>query len=596
MDRHEPLSEYLARLEFWRESHSADQKIFIQLGNFRLGLVLLTVLLGWLAFFKDAFSGWLLLAPLAVFIALIVYHERVARRQQLAERGIAYYDRGVTRLDDRWAGTGNPGDRFANPEHIYSGDLDLFGKGSLFELLCVARTAEGEQTLAGWLLAPAPAAEVQSRQEAVADLRSRVQLREDIALLGEDVRSGVHAAALAAWGAAKPIRFLAGARWIALALSAWNLVAFILFMSQGVSARTLLIGVGVTLLFGVLLRRPTLEVIGSVDTPSSDLQVLALLLARLEKEQFEAPRLRELRAALDVAGLPASHRIARLRRWMEFLDSSDHLLVRVIGPALLWRQQAAMAIESWRQQTGPRVGNWIAAVAELEALSSLAALAYERPHWTVPELVDDGPMFEGDVVRHPLMNPSRAVPNDVAIGGNLRLLIISGSNMSGKSTLLRAVGLNTVLAWAGSVVAAQRLKVSLVTVAASMRVVDSLQDGKSRFYAEITRLRQMMDLTLAKRPVLFLLDELLSGTNSHDRRIGAEAVVRTLVERGAIGFVTTHDLALTQIASSINDRAVNVHFEDQLENGQIHFDYKMRSGVVERSNALELMRAVGLEV
>ena len=596
MDRHDPLSEYLARLEFWRDSYSADQKIFIQLGNIRLGLVLLTVLLGWLAFFKDVFSGWFLLAPLAVFIGLLVYHERVARRQQLAQRGTAYYDRGVTRLDDRWAGTGNPGDRFANPEHIYSGDLDLFGKGSLFELLCVARTAEGEQTLASWLLGPAPPTEVRSRQVAIADLRQRIQLREDVALLGDDVRSGVHAAALAAWGAAKPIRFLPGARWIALALAVWNIVAFLMFMSQGISARVLLAGIGVTLLFGIVLRRPTLEVIGSVDTPASDLQVLALLLARLEKEQFEAPRLRDLRAALDVAGMPASHRIARLRRWMEFLDSSDHLLVRVIGPALMWRQQAAMAIEAWRQRTGPRVGDWIAAVAELEALSSLAALAYERPQWTVPDLVDDGPMFHGEVVRHPLMNPTRAVPNDVQIGGDIRLLIVSGSNMSGKSTLLRAVGLNTVLAWAGGVVAAQRLRVSQVTVAASMRVVDSLQDGKSRFYAEITRLRQMMDLTLAERPVLFLLDELLSGTNSHDRRIGAEAVVRTLVERGAIGFVTTHDLALTQIATAINRRAVNVHFEDHLEDGRIHFDYKMRPGVVERSNALELMRAVGLEV
>jgi DNA mismatch repair ATPase MutS len=232
----------------------------------------------------------------------------------------------------------------------------------------------------------------------------------------------------------------------------------------------------------------------------------------------------------------------------------------------------------------------------LEALSSLAALAYERPHWTAPELVEDGPLFEAEVLRHPLMNPNRAVPNSVRVGGHRPLLIVSGSNMSGKSTLLRAVGLNTVLAWAGSVVAAQRLRVSPVAVAASMRVVDSLQDGKSRFYAEITRLRQIMDLTGTKRPVLFLLDELLSGTNSHDRRIGAEAVVRTLVERGAIGFVTTHDLALTQIADSIDGRAVNVHFEDQLEAGQIHFDYTMRPGVVERSNALELMRAVGLDV
>jgi DNA mismatch repair ATPase MutS len=168
--------------------------------------------------------------------------------------------------------------------------------------------------------------------------------------------------------------------------------------------------------------------------------------------------------------------------------------------------------------------------------------------------------------------------------------------MSGKSTLLRSVGLNAALAWAGAPVTATRLRISPVAVGASIRIVDSLQDGKSRFYAEITRLRQIVEMTSASTPVLFLLDELLSGTNSHDRRIGAEAVIRTLVLRGATGLVTTHDLALTDIRSQLDGQAVNVHFEDHLEDGQMHFDYRLKPGVVARSNALELMRAVGLDV
>jgi DNA mismatch repair ATPase MutS len=184
----------------------------------------------------------------------------------------------------------------------------------------------------------------------------------------------------------------------------------------------------------------------------------------------------------------------------------------------------------------------------------------------------------------------------VRLGEETRLWIVSGSNMSGKSTLLRTIGINTVLAWAGAPVRAARMKISPLSLGASIRVQDSLQDGRSRFYAEITRLREIVALTAAERPVLFLLDELLSGTNSHDRQIGASAIVRALIDRGALGLITTHDLALARIADSLPRRAVNVHFADTLENGELHFDYRLHQGVVERSNALDLMRAVGLEV
>ena len=214
-----------------------------------------------------------------------------------------------------------------------------------------------------------------------------------------------------------------------------------------------------------------------------------------------------------------------------------------------------------------------------------------------PELVAEaGPFFDGSDVRHPLIPRDHAVGNDVRLGGECKLWIVSGSNMSGKSTLLRAVGLNAALAWAGAPVCCARLRVSPLRIGASIRVNDSLVDNKSRFYAEISRLRDIVDLARAGQPTLFLLDELLSGTNSHDRRIGAAAVIQGLVERGAIGLVTTHDLALAEITGTLGERARNVHFEDHIENGEIHFDYHLRPGVVERSNALELMRAVGLDV
>ncbi|HUS04758.1 MAG TPA: hypothetical protein VMZ52_00565, partial [Bryobacteraceae bacterium] len=237
-----------------------------------------------------------------------------------------------------------------------------------------------------------------------------------------------------------------------------------------------------------------------------------------------------------------------------------------------------------------------AAVGELEALCSLSGYSAEHPADPFPEFVTEGPLYAAERLAHPLLPVEGTVANDLRLDGSKRLLLVSGSNMSGKSTLLRSVGLNAVLAWAGAPVRAKSFRISPLSIGASMRVQDSLQDGKSRFYAEITRLRQIVDLAGSESPLLFLLDELLSGTNSHDRLIGAEALVRGLVEKGAIGLVTTHDLALAHIVESLGDHAANVHFEDHLENGRIAFDYRMRPGIVEKSNAIELMRSVGLDV
>ncbi|HEY8459716.1 MAG TPA: DNA mismatch repair protein MutS, partial [Blastocatellia bacterium] len=315
-----------------------------------------------------------------------------------------------------------------------------------------------------------------------------------------------------------------------------------------------------------------------------------------EQERFEAPMLLRLRNELDADGKPPSRQIARLSRLIQILDSLKNQFFAPIAFVLLIPAQLALAIERWRQRAGAKIPQWLGAVAEIEALSSLAGYAYEHPRDPFPELVDGEALFDGESLAHPLIAESRSVRNDVRLGAGPRALIVSGSNMSGKSTLMRTVGTNVVLALAGAPVRATRLRLSPLAIGASIHILDSLQTGASRFYAEITRLRQIVELTKGDLPLLFLLDEILSGTNSHDRLIGAEAVVRGLVERGAIGVVTTHDLALTRIVETLNGRAANVHFEDRLENGKMLFDYKMRPGVVRRSNALELMRSVGLQV
>ena len=592
-----PLAEYQNRLAERQAVAERDEKRFRRIGNARLATGILGVIVAFFVFGETVLSPWWLVIPAFAFSVLVVIHARVVERLERAQRAVAFYQRGLARLENHWMGSGETGERYRNPSHVYEEDLDIFGKGSLFELLCTARTRSGEDTLARWLLAPASRDEAAQRQKAVGELRDRLDLREDLAVLGEAFRSGIDSEMAARWGKAPAVKFPTGAPLIAAILASAVVVTFSLYMASVITRTPVLSAVFITLGYGFFLGSRTLQVAGSVNSPARDLAILAKLMDRLESDHFEALLLQRLQEELGASGLVASLQISKLERLVARLDWQRNIVFTFIAMALLWSAQIAMAIERWRRISGPHISDWISVVGEFEALIALAGYSYEHPHDSFPQLLDaTSGRLEARRLGHPLMTESQCVPNDVRLGGDLRLLIVSGSNMSGKSTLLRAVGLNMVLAWAGAPVRAEKFAVSSLTVGASIRVMDSLQDGKSRFYAEITRLREIVSLASGDRTVLFLLDELLSGTNSHDRKIGAEAIVRSLVDRGAVGMITTHDLALAHIADDLPGRAMNVHFADTLENGRLHFDYQLMPGIVERSNALDLMRSVGLEV
>jgi MutS domain V len=562
----------------------------------------------------EAGARWIAL-PSALFVGLVLVHDRVIRGRRRAEGATRLYENGIARAEDRWAEGDGRSARFEERAHPYAADLDLFGRGSLFERLSVARTSMGEETLAAWLNTPAPVAVIRDRQHAIEELRPALDLREDVALLGMDVRAEVHPQALGAWASAAPLPCpvaatlgLGGARALAALLGAANLVALWSWLA-GHSGP--LMALGALLLasaYARSLRVSVQPVLIGVDKRAGELKILALLLQRLERERFQTRALIALRAELDTSlggGAPhitASRRIARLSLLVSMVEMRRNQIFAVVGWSSLWTTQLALAIEQWRREFGPAVARWLSAVGEVEALMSLATYAFDHPDYPFPTLAEKGPIFEADAIGHPMLPASKRVPNDVTLGAGdgdrpfPHLLVISGSNMSGKSTLLRTVGINAVLALAGAPVCAQRLTISRLAIGASMRLNDSLQGGRSRFFAEITRLRQIVELAAGPTPVLFLLDELLSGTNSHDRRIGAQAVVRKLLDSGAIGLATTHDLALTEIAVELGDLADNVHFEDHLNGETIGFDFQMRPGVVRKSNALALMRAIGLLV
>lgn len=564
------------------------------IGNARLIVGMAAVVLAFFVFGRVSVSPFWLILPVVVFIVLAVWHSRVFSSLECAKRSTAFYEKGLARVQNRWAGAGEQGNRYRDPAHVYAEDLDIFGKGSLYELLCTARTRAGEDLLAGWLLSPATAAEVLDRQEAISETRANVDFREEFNLVGEDFRSEFHPASLSHWAERPAVRFPPGTRAAAAIITSATLITFALYMASILTRTPFLACLLLDLALGFALRPRVSAVADSVESPARDLALASQMLRMIEGRPFRAAMLRRLRGELETNGRAASAHIADLERLVDRLDWQHNLFFAPFAAILQWSTHLSVAIEKWRARWSGDIRRWLDVIAEWEALSALATYSFENPADPFPELIVTETCFDAGQLAHPLMPRSKCVPNDVSLGGAVQLLIVSGSNMSGKSTLLRSVGLNTVLAWAGAPVRAARLRISPLHVGASIRVLDSLQDGRSRFYAEITRLRQILDLTERDRPVLFLIDELLSGTNSHDRRIGAGAIVKGLIERGAAGIITTHDLALVHIAEELPGRARNLHFADVLKDGALLFDYRLQEGVVQRSNALELMRSVGL--
>ena len=602
----------------------------------RLAAVLLAAVLVWLSIQERLLPLPVAAVPALVFVALVVLHERVVRRVTLLERRRTFYRHTLARLDGDWREGGREGSRFVaeHAGHLYADDLDLFGPSSLFQMLSRSRTRGGDELLAAWLLAPAPPETVRRRQDAVKELAPLLDFRERLAVRGVAARSELDPAALAGWAERDASGGLPGgsrgrvlARTLLALAAAVNVITLAGWLSWGWGPSPFLAAAVLEILWSLSVRRRLAAAVAGVARASGDLNLVAVLLDIIERERFENPLLVELSGALrNEDGTTASTGAKRLRRLVDLLDSMRNAFFVPFGLLLLWTPQVAWAIDSWRRRHGDRIGPWLRVVAEIEALASLASHAFEHPKHVFPAVVapeGERPLLlVGRDLGHPLLPEAECIPNDVVLsarptnaerGGTApgaeplddggdpgtppQALIVSGSNMSGKSTLLRAVGANVVLALAGAPVRARSLRLVPLAIGSSIQLRDSLAAGQSRFYAEIVKLTSVLDLTGRKTPVLFLLDEIFHGTNSHDRRVGAEALIRGLLDRGAIGLVTTHDLALARIAGdSTSSRLRNVHFQDRLEDGRIRFDYRLRDGTVTRSNALDLMRQVGLDV
>lgn len=540
-------------------------------------------------------------ACVVAFVALVFVHVSVFEKRSRADAAVAFYEKGQKRLSGEWRGFPSRGDDAAAAEHPYADDLDIVGPGSLLQLMDVTSTRFGEHALEKVLLEPSatPDDVGRERQAAVRELASLTTFRERLAVLGAVAEGDKNdPEPFVAWVEAPSELPSLGA--LRVASFALPLASLSLFVASrfGLVPSAAWLG---TVIFSYLLSMwlgVRLESTFKATDRDRGLLSYAELFALVEATDFQAPSSKAAKESLRTEGRSASAQMAKLTRIVSFASARNNEVFRFfIGPMVLWDVHCALALEAFRTSMRGRLRPWFVALGSLDALASVGTFAYEHPEFAWPAFDDGRATLKFKGLGHPLLEKQRRVTNDLDVDG---ALIVTGSNMSGKSTLLRSLGINVVLAYAGAPVCAEAMSLGNLRVVTSMRVRDSVGDGVSRFYAELRKLRVVLDAARDESgpKALFLLDEILHGTNARERLIGARAFVRELLRAGAIGAVSTHDLelGLVEAEAGTQGRVRNVHFEEQVENDIMTFDYKLREGVVQSSNALRLMKLVGIDV
>ncbi len=505
-----------------------------------------------------------------------------------------FYSRGIQRLTHEEPDRFYPvptGEAFLESGHVYAHDLNVLGENSLFERLCIARSGIGQRGLANYLLNSAGREEILLRQAAIRELRHELDLRESMALIGSHAFSEAKWETFTEWLDAPRVTLPPRALHLLLLLGTLVLLVFIIV---SLNQRALSPYVVPVLVFqgilGMLLRERVNQAISGLGALSVETRMLRDGLEVLETKVFQSPKLRG--AVEQVKGSSAALR--KLERVLRLCKEREKDWFWILSRGLMVGTHAAIEVEHWRAAHGEDLRRWLPAWGEFEALNALGCYAFENPGSIYPEIVEEGACFEAQAIGHPLLPDEGCVRNDIALNPETRFYVISGSNMAGKSTLLRTIGMNALLGMAGAPVRASSLRMTPVSLAASLSVVDSLASGTSKFRAEVDRIKQAIDLTSGERPVLFLIDEIFSGTNSRDRRAAAEAVVRTLIGNGAIGALSTHDLALTEIAEEPELHGANVHMGSREQGDPMDFDYLLKPGVTQESNAMAIARMAGV--
>ncbi|TGE33485.1 MutS family DNA mismatch repair protein [Desulfosporosinus sp. Sb-LF] len=535
---------------------------------------------------------------LVLFAALVLWHQKLRTKQNYLRVLCENHDQALKRLAGEWKSFTDNGEDFKNPAHPYSDDLDLFGYGSLFQWINSAKTFRGREKLKETLTEPPDGMErIQKKQEAIQELSRNLAWRQrllaEARMTKRPLNSPKH---IVEWAKTYDPTYLRlgvmiSARALPIVTSTFLLFYLltarisIMFPLMGLLIQTVIVFVG----------KQRGKALNAVYTYKESIRVYEKMLERFEKRTFQSDYLQALKKGLyDRDGKTAFEQIRKLSCLAELIANRGNAMFLIINILTLWDIQCMIALESWKEKSGRSLGRWVDTIAELEALSSLAIIHMDHPTWGFPEITSESSGIGAVKMGHPLLGNS--VCNDLAMEKDSGILLITGSNMSGKSTLLRTVGINLVLAYVGAPVCAQRFNCSMLRIYTCMRVSDNLGENISSFYAELLRIKQIVSASKTESKIFFLLDEIFKGTNSQDRHAGAKVLIRQLSKVGAMGMVSTHDLELGDLERESNRRIRNYHFREFYRNDEIHFDYKLRPGISTTRNAMYLIKMAGIDV
>lgn len=501
-------------------------------------------------------------------------------------------------LDHHYAHFDN-GSALLPKEHPYANDLDIFGSASLYQYINRTTSANGRSVLAGWLLFPADVADIMERQVAVKELNGRSDWRQSLQAFGREknIQESTQEK-LAAWlkepASLNNNPFWSASRWIIPVI----MIAMITLNITGIISdplRNLFL-----LLSGLLawfIARRAMPVHNNLSKIVDEMEALQESIAHIERSSFESTLLKNLQAAFGQQGYSASGEMKKLKKILERLDLRFNPVVFVpLALFLQWDLQQVLELEKWKKRNSEQLQQWLDTLGHFEALNSFSTLSFNNPGWCFPSFKEAHFSIEGNKAGHPLINPVKRVDNDISIHKKGELMLITGSNMAGKSTYLRSIGINVVLAMAGAPVCAEAFSLSPVQLISSMRIADNLEESTSTFYAELKKLKAVIDRVNNNEKIFILLDEILRGTNSLDRHTGSVALVKQLIRHQAAAIIATHDVELAKLKTEFRENILNYHFDVQVNNDELYFDYRLKEGICTSLNASILMKKIGIEI
>jgi hypothetical protein len=534
------------------------------------------------------------------FIYLAIHHERLIARIKYTDLLLGINISSLKRLNGEWNKFADAGDDFVDDSHNYSGDLDIFGKNSLFQWINSAKTFIGREMLKDLLSGViGDSDDVCERQEAADELAAMLNWRQRFLAEGMVTKEKIHNPEdLINWGNESNEIFRK--TWVIAVFRICPVITTLL-ATAGFIMHLIPLYIPLTALliqFGLISYkvRERYKMFSVFEKYNEDLRVYYKMLKHFETRNYKSVLINKIKDNIrNSAEFKAFRQVDKLSSIVDSISNRRNLFYIIFNTLTLWDFQSIIALERWKQESGHFLKDWFDTVGKIEALASLAVIGFENPDWATPIISNEKEtVFEARDLGHPLITLNR-VHNDLTIDGNVKVILVTGSNMSGKSTFLRTTGINLVLAYAGAPVCARSFKASIMEICTCMRIKDNIEESISSFYAELLRIKKIVGESESGKRVFFLLDEIFKGTNSEDRHIGARVLINKLSLTNSIGLVSTHDLELCDLEQK-NDKIVNYNFREYYEDGKINFDYKLRLGPSTTRNALHLMRLAGIDV